>query len=133
MTVWSCHVTYAFQSESSLYSCLSVKKLLARSRCEIWSLTNCNWTRTHHHLVHKGTLNHLAKLANGWHSAIWLNGWVFVYELNSCGFESSCSHLNFRFRDCFEQEVSWHSGNYRVWIDSETGTWHNKNIQSVLK
>ena len=22
-----------------------------------------NWTRTHHHLVHKGTLNHLAKLA----------------------------------------------------------------------
>ena len=33
-----------------------------------------------------------------------------------CGFESYCSHLNFRFRACFEQVVSWHSGNYRVWI-----------------
>ena len=24
---------------------------------------------------------------------VWLNGWVFVYELNDCGFESRCSHL----------------------------------------
>ena len=23
----------------------------------------------------------------------WLNGWVFVYELSGCGFESCCSHL----------------------------------------
>ena len=23
-----------------------------------------------------------------------LNGWVFVYELSGCGFESSCSHFN---------------------------------------
>ena len=30
--------------------------------------------------------------------------------------ESSCSHLNFRFRPCFEQGVPWHSGNYRVWF-----------------
>ena len=36
LTVCSCHVTYAFQSESTLYSCLNVKELLARSRCEIW-------------------------------------------------------------------------------------------------
>ena len=53
---------------------------------------------------------------------VWLNGWVFVYELGGCGFESSCSHLNFRFRACFEQGVFWHSGNYRVWIHSETRT-----------
>ena len=33
--VCSCHVTYAFQSESTLYSCLNVKELLARSRREI--------------------------------------------------------------------------------------------------
>ena len=46
------------------------------------------------------------------------------------GFEPSCSHLNFRFRACFKQGVPWHSGNYRVWIHSETGTWHDKNIQS---
>ena len=28
-----------------------------------------------------------------------------VYELSGSGFESSCSHLNFRFRACFEQGV----------------------------
>ena len=34
-TVCSCYVTYAFESESTLYSCLNVKELLARSRREI--------------------------------------------------------------------------------------------------
>ena len=24
---------------------------------------------------------------------VWLNGWVFIYELNGCGFESRCCHL----------------------------------------
>ena len=43
-----------------------------------------------------------------------LNGWVFVYELNGCWFVSCCSHLNFRYGTCFEQEVPWHSGKYRV-------------------
>ena len=56
---------------------------------------------------------------------VWLNGWVFVYELSGCGFESSCSHLNFRFRACFKQGVPWHSGNYRVWIHSEMRAWHD--------
>ena len=69
----------------------------------------CNWTQIQNHLVHK---------------------WVCVCELSGCGFESSCSHLNFRFRTCFEQGVPWHSGNYRVWFHSETCTWHDKNIQS---
>ena len=50
-----------FQSESTLYSCLNVKELLAWSRCEIWNLSNCNCTRTQNHLVHKWTLNHLDK------------------------------------------------------------------------
>ena len=78
------------------------------------SLSNCNWTRTHYHLFHKRTLS--------------LNGWEFLYKLNGCGFESSYSHLNFRFHACFEQGVPWHSGNYRVWIHS--CTWHDKNMQS---
>ena len=55
---------------------------------------------------------------------------MFIYELNGSGFESSCSHLTLRFRACVEQGVSWHSGNYRVWIQFETRTWHDKNIQS---
>ena len=53
-------------------------------------------------------------------------------QLSGCSFESSCSHLNFRFRACFEEGVPWHSSNYRVWIHSETRTWHDKNIQSRL-
>ena len=27
--------------------------------------------------------------------SVWLNGWVFAYELSGCGFESSCSHCSF--------------------------------------
>ena len=42
LTVCSSHVTYPFQSESTLYSCLNVKELLARSRREIWRLSDCN-------------------------------------------------------------------------------------------
>ena len=72
-----------------------------------WSLSDCNWTRTHNLIVNKRTLNHLA--------------------------ESSCSHLNFRLRPCFEQGVSWHSGNYRVWIHSEMRAWHDKNLQISMK
>ena len=117
--------------------------------CLYWSrmivLSDYNLTWNHNHLVRKRKLNHLAKLAK-WLSCVvsthlygafdcmflsapyrykysqrssiiwpvWLNGWVF---------ESSSSHLNFRFCPCFEQGFSWHSGNYRVWIRSETHTW----------
>ena len=40
---------------------------------------------------------------------VWAYGWVFVFEVRGCRFESSCSHPNLRYRPCFEQEVSWHS------------------------
>ena len=93
LTICSYHVTYAFQSESKLYSYLNVKELLTRSRRKVWSLSDYNWTWTHNHLAHKRTLNHLAKLAK-WLS-VWLNSWVFVYKLSGCGFAFSCSHLKF--------------------------------------
>ena len=48
---------------------------------------------------------------------------------SGCGFESSCNHLNYRFRACFEHGFPWDSGNYIVWIHSETRTWRDKNIQ----
>ena len=80
------HVTYTFQSESTLCSCLNVKELIARNRRDIWSLSDCNGTRTHNHLVRKQTLNLLAKLAR------LVNGWVFVCELSGCGFEFRWSH-----------------------------------------
>ena len=57
------HVTYAFQSESTLYSCLNVNELLARNKCDFWSLSDSNRVWTHNHFVRKQTLNHLAKPA----------------------------------------------------------------------
>ena len=51
--------------------------------------------------------------------SVWLNGWVSVYNLSGSGFESSWGHLYITLHACFEQGVSWHSSNYRVWIQSE--------------
>ena len=70
-------------------------------------------------------------LRNVW--LVWLNCWVFVYELRGFGFESSCSHLNLRYHVCFGQGVPWDSGNYKVWIHSEKRTWHGKNKESNVQ
>ena len=40
--------------------------------------------------------------------SIWPNCWLLVYGLSGSGFESSCSHLNFKLRAYFEQGVPWH-------------------------
>ena len=83
LTVCSYNVIYVFQSQSTLYSCLNIKKHLVWNRCDIW---NSN--------------------------------------------ASCCSNLNSRYHTCFEQRAPCHSGNYRVWIHSETLTsWCGKNIQ----
>ena len=87
-SVCSYHVKYTSESESRLCSSLNFKEYLARSRRDIRSLSDCNWTRTHNHLVHNRTLNHLAKVV-----IFFLNCWVFDYELSGCGFKSSCNHL----------------------------------------
>ena len=62
LTVCSGHVTYAFESESTLYNCVNVKELLARSRRKIWSLSDCKLAWTQHDLVCLWTFNHLAQL-----------------------------------------------------------------------
>ena len=64
LTVYSYHVTDAFQSESTTYSCLSVKKILAQNKHNIKSLSSSIGTWTLNHLLRKSTLNHLAKLTN---------------------------------------------------------------------
>ena len=85
-TVCSYHVMYAFRNESILHSCLNVKVLLAQNRHKIWSLSDCNWTPTHNYLVHKLSLNHLAKLAKcSFMNCLWV--WVMlqsVITLCSC-------------------------------------------------
>ena len=74
MNVYIFHVTYAFQSESTLCISRNVKELIARKRRNIWSLSDCNGTRTQNHLVQKRTLNHLPKLTK-WFS------WIFTTSL----------------------------------------------------
>ena len=51
-----------FLSESTLHSCLNVKRLLAQNTHNIWSLSDSNRIWTHNHLVPKQTHNHLAQL-----------------------------------------------------------------------
>ena len=72
--IWmcSCHVTYTLQSQSTLYICLNVRELPARNKCNIWSF-DCNGIWIHNHLVCKGILNHLGKLAK------WLSFVVSTY------------------------------------------------------
>ena len=90
LTLCSCHVTYAFQSETTLYICLKVKELLARNRRNSWSLSDCNGTRTHNHLVRKRTLRTLAKLTK------WLS-WVvstYLYDAFDSMFLSCHVHIS---------------------------------------
>ena len=64
--------------------CFNVKELLARSRHHIWSLSDSNGIQTYNHLVHKWTLNHLAKLAK------WLSCVVSTYLYGAFGCLLSC-------------------------------------------
>ena len=56
----------------------------------IIALSGCNWTWTHNHLVHKRTLNHLAKLAK------WLSCVVstYLYGAFDCMFLSCHEHVS---------------------------------------
>ena len=85
----------------------------------------CDMTRTYTQMHSTDKYSQLSSIIQ----SVWPNGWVFVYEVSGCGFESRCSHLNFRYCPCLEQGVPWHSAKYRVWIHCETRTWHDKNIQ----
>ena len=42
---------------------------------------------------------------------VWLNAWVFAYELSACVLKSRFIILIFRFCDCFGQEGFWNSPN----------------------
>ena len=77
---------------------------------------DCNWTRTHNHLVCKWTLNHLAKLAK------WLSRVVSTYlygALTVC----SC-HVTYVFQSGFFEKVNinWETNRF-----SEIDT-HNMHL-----
>ena len=56
----------------------------------IWSLSDCNWTQTQNHLVHKQTLNYLAKLAK-WLSCVLS---THMYGAFDCMFLSCHIHVS---------------------------------------
>ena len=84
--------------------------------CQKYSLTRLTWLAwmSRNSLLETSAKSEDSVSATGLETTFCLYGWVLVYELSSCGFESRCSHLIFRYRACFEQGVLWHLGNYRV-------------------
>ena len=85
---------------------------------------DCNVTWTHNHLVCKNKLNHLAKLASlaKWLRVCLQTKWLRVQvPLQSLKLQILC--------------LFWAKSSltldYRVWIHSEKGTWHDNNIQPL--
>ena len=58
---FSCHVRI-LETVHTLYL-LEFQETLCLKQFKIGSVSDCNWTQTHNQLVHKQTLNGLAKLA----------------------------------------------------------------------
>ena len=92
-------------SKTETNSCININEILAQNRGEIGSISGFNWTRTNNLLVCKLTLNYLVKMVK------WLSCVVSTYLYGP---------FDCMFLSC----------HYRVWINSETRTWHDKNIQS---
>ena len=84
VTVCYYHLTYVFHCESTLYSCLNVKDLIAQNRCNIYNLSDSNGIGTHSHWPCKWTLKNLAKLSK------WL---CVILQTNGRGFEFHSCHL----------------------------------------
>ena len=65
---------------------------------------------------------------------VWPSGWVFVYELSDCELESCHINCHLYFQEMvptLRKELLDIQANYRVWIHSETRTWHDNNMQSI--
>ena len=59
-------------------------------------LSDCNWTRTHNHFVHKQTLYHLAKLPKWLSCCEYLSVrciWLYVLVMSHTPFKNYCFHL----------------------------------------
>ena len=96
--------------ESRPCDCLNFKELIAPNRSNIWNLGGYNGIRTHNHLVHKWTLNHLARLAK-WlscvvraylysTSTVWFHHITNLFRVNA-----RTRHGILNFRDCSRTQV----------------------------
>ena len=102
-----------FQSESTLYSCLTVNEEFAWSSREIWRWSDCSWTRTQNHLVLIRTLNQLDKHTK-WLSVVLS---TYLYGAFDCMF-SSCHVRIFRVNP--NSLVAWLSTNSLVEAGAES-------------
>ena len=76
-------------NEQILLNCKNLKDLLARNKPDIWKLSDCNWIRTHSHLIGTQTLYHMASLGqykwlsirfqNCAYSNLWISGRLVNY------------------------------------------------------
>ena len=102
-------MTYTFQSESTIYSCLNVNELLARNRRYIWSLSDNNGIRTHNHLVRKRIHNHLGKHASlsKWLSVCLRTKWLWVRIPLLLLFYLKVAEVNRGYLVCIESSLYW--------------------------
>ena len=77
-----------------------------------------------HHIdnTHTTQLNHFADLGKCSTAS---------FKLKVPGSESRCFHSNFWYGVSYEQEVSWYSGNYRVYTHFEIRMRHDNIIRSI--
>ena len=100
----SCHA-YAFQSESTLYSYLNVKELLARNRHDIWSPNDCNGTRIHKHLV--------CKRSNGCGFTLNIDFRVWIHsEMRMCDMIRTYSQMHLTDKYLQHSSIIW-----PVWLN----------------
>ena len=59
-----CHYLHLVGFHFSFKCQIKHQYFLVPTKMETTRVGDCNWTRTHNHLVHKRTLNQLAKLAS---------------------------------------------------------------------
>ena len=109
--------------------------VLSKEFLDIQATIECKFTLKHvHNMIITYSQLHLTDKYSQ-HSSIiwpvWLNGWVFVYQVSGCKNKSHCCHLNFTNRVCFKQGFPWHSGNCRLYIHSRMRSWHDNNIQTL--
>ena len=119
------HVTCTFQSKSTLCSYLNIKELLAWSRHNIWSLSDCNATATHNHLVCKWTINHLAKLATAELCYEYLSVqciWLYVLSM-SC----TCFRVSPHLYSCLNVKERLDQNRHDIWSLSD---WNRTRIHN---
>ena len=88
--------------------------VLSKEFLDIHPIKECRFTLNVYKtqsIYHKNKYSHHRSII--W--TVWLNRWVFDYEVSGCSFEFCCSHLNFRYHTCFEQGVPCHSHSSIIW------------------